>query len=515
MATAANPQVSEPARVSRRMWLRCPLASSRVVRMLFGLALLARLVPVLRGGGVNGLLGYDDGVYFGAADALLSGRLPYRDFLLLHPPGVLLVLSPFAGLARLVGDPSGLVVARLAFMAVGALNAVLVFRVASRAGRVAGLVAGFLYAIWPPAVYAERTALLEPLVNLGVLGAAVLLGDVRAVSRRRLVGAGAVLGAAVAVKLWAGLAVVVFAVWLLRRRGPGAAGVFVGAGAVAASAVCLPFFVTAPGTMLRMVVLDQLGRPNNAVATWSRLSGVAGEYHAASSVPGGAAGALVILTLAVVVGAAVAVVRAAPGLRVWVVLLGAQATLLLVGPAYYDHYATFAAPALAVVIGAAAGLAWHAARARVPTLAPAVAGLGLVALAVVGAGGMAHREGRAVPGAQVHRVVASVRCVRADSVAALALTNVLSRDLDRGCPVTVDVTGLSYDQRGARLGDGRPGATRRANPAWQRYLRRYLAGPGAVLLVQTGADGLGADARAVLTRDQKVLESGRLSLYLR
>jgi hypothetical protein len=50
---------------------------------------------------------------------------------------------------------------------------------------------------------------------------------------------------------------------------------------------------------------------------------------------------------------------------------------------------------------------------------------------------------------------------------------------------------------------------------WQRYLRRYVAAAGAVLLVQTEADGLGPAARGALARDRKVLDAGRLSLYVR
>src|ERR1044072_4376607 len=82
------------------------------------LAFVARLLPVLRGGGLHGVLGYDDGVCFGAAEAFVFGRLPYHDFVLLHPPGIVLALAPFAGLARLTGDDdSALAVARLVFMA--------------------------------------------------------------------------------------------------------------------------------------------------------------------------------------------------------------------------------------------------------------------------------------------------------------------------------------------------------------------------------------------------------------
>ena len=37
----------------------------------------------------------------------LSGRMPYRDYVLLHPPGLVFLLTPFAALGRLVGDANG------------------------------------------------------------------------------------------------------------------------------------------------------------------------------------------------------------------------------------------------------------------------------------------------------------------------------------------------------------------------------------------------------------------------
>lgn len=48
-------------------------------------AVVVRLLMVLRGAGLGGMLSYDDGVYYSAAGSLVWGRLPYRDFLLLHP----------------------------------------------------------------------------------------------------------------------------------------------------------------------------------------------------------------------------------------------------------------------------------------------------------------------------------------------------------------------------------------------------------------------------------------------
>ena len=96
------------------------------------IALLARLVPVLRGGGLTGVQAYDDGVYYSASDALLSGRMPYRDYLLLHPPGITVFLAPFAALGRVFGDPVGLAAGRVAFMLVGTACAVLAWAVARR-----------------------------------------------------------------------------------------------------------------------------------------------------------------------------------------------------------------------------------------------------------------------------------------------------------------------------------------------------------------------------------------------
>lgn len=480
--------------------------------LLLAVAFVARLAPVLRGGGLRGILAYDDGVYFGAADALLSGRLPYRDFLLLHPPGVLIVLAPFAALGRLTSDPTGLAVARLAFMAIGALNAVLVYAVARRAGRVAAVAAGVMYAVWGPAAYAERTTLLEPLVNFGVLAALLVLGDMRVVSRRRLLVAGAVLGAAMAVKLWAVVPLLVLAVWVIRRSGRSAGATFLSASALAAAAVCLPFFSVAPGRMLRMVVLDQLGRPHNGVSTWQRLTGIFGRDHAAGGHPVAVVLVATAVAVAFAVAAAAVVVASAPELRVWVALLAVQSALLLVGPAYYDHYATFVAPALCLVAGSAVGIVVVHVHVRWWRPIPVVA-VSCLALALLPIVGPVHRQGRRLPTARVAEAVGAVRCVRADSSAALVATNLLTRDLRRGCPLALDVTGVTYDVDSSLLHDGRPGAARRADPAWQRFLGSYVTGANAFLVVQAHADGFGPGVRAVFRSQQVLLSVRHLTVY--
>ena len=240
-------------------------------------AFLVRAVPVLRGGGLEGYLGYDDGVYFAAAAALVDGVLPYRDFLLLHPPGIALLLSPFALIAGATDGATGFALARLAFMVIGALNAGLVTLVAGRYGRRAALVSGILYAMWYAASRAERTTILiGPQTTLLLVAVLILLSG-RRLGVRRAALAGVCLGAAMAIQVWAVVPVAVVAVALLlgwlgvegdRRR---AAIGLLGGSAAALGAICLPFFVAAPGGFIRYVLIDQLARPSLDVGLVTRL----------------------------------------------------------------------------------------------------------------------------------------------------------------------------------------------------------------------------------------------------
>jgi hypothetical protein len=471
------------------------------------LALVARLAPVLRGGGLTGVLAYDDGVYYSASDALLSGRVPYRDYLLLHPPGITLALAPFAALGRLAGDAEGMAAARVAFMLVGTLSAVLVWRIASRVSPRAGLVAGLFYAVWQPAAAAERTTLLEPLVNLGLLGALALLGP-RA-GRRRIVAAGVVLGLAVAVKAWAVVPFLVLTLWLLRRSGWRTAVSYVGAGAAAAAAVCLPFLVLAGPRMLRMVVLDQLGRPNNGVPTVVRLASIEGLRL--SHRPVTASLATTAVLVAVLGGLAVAALAwRRPATRVWAALLAGAVLTLLTSPSYFGHYGTFAAPALALLVGAGADTVLSRLAVRTPVVRPLAPALGLVVLAVLAAHVVTHAEGRRPPPeSAMADQLAGARCVAADSAAALVAADVLSRDLEQGCPVVVDVTGLTYDQDRGDLRSGSTPTARRHDPEWQRSVDRYLTGASAVLLDQWRSDGL--DPKVLTRLEHRDLELGRPS----
>src|SRR3954469_11933082 len=232
--------------------------------LIAALAFALRLGVVLFShGGAGGIYGYDAGVYYSAADALTFGRVPYRDFIFLPPPGLMVFLTPFAALGRLTTDHAGYIVANLFFDVLAAINAVVVWTIARRWGlsRRSAVVGGLFYAGWWGGINAEIGVRLEPLGTFTFLCGIVLLAGREQVSRSRAVAAGALLAAACCVKIWWVVPVLVVLAWhLLHRPLRGRAG-YLAAGAVAAGlAITGPFFALAGGEMWRRVVSDQLGR---------------------------------------------------------------------------------------------------------------------------------------------------------------------------------------------------------------------------------------------------------------
>lgn len=437
--------------------------------------------------GLRGYHGYDDGVYFSSAVSFVHGLLPYRDFLLLHPPGSMLALTPFAALTAWTSDSDALVAARVGFLLVGAANAVLVTRVARRWGTTAMVVGGVPYAVSYAAAWAERITLLEPLGSLCLLGGVVLVLRGLDADRHPATGpgvgwlwaGGAVLGLGVTVKIWGVVPLAVVVVWLLVTAGWKVAA-RAAAGALAAVAVVVaPFALAAGGDMFRMVVLDQLGRPReNDTGVLQRLTWIAGTGDAQWVQTPTAQLALVWAVLGAVVVAAVAAWVGRRG-RLWVVLLVVQTVVLVASPSAYQQYAAFVVPALVLVVAAAVSLV--PVRWREPVAALVCLGFTL------GAGVTATQRVVPFPAAEVRSHLPVDGCVRADSPALLALTDVLSRDLARGCELPVDLSGYAYDV-GSKDSAGNP-VPRARNAAWQREALRYLTSGSATLLVRSIGNG--------------------------
>jgi hypothetical protein len=473
------------------------MAGTHLLYPLVGLlAVLVRIVPQLVGGGLGWYGRYDDGVYYSAAAALTAGRMPYRDFVLLHPPGIALLLAPFAELGRLVSDPVGMETARVAFVLLGGLNAVLVAMLARRWGWRAALAGGLAYACWDIAAYGEQTTMLEPAATTLLLVALLLLLRAGEPSLRRSLIAGAAIGLMLTFKIWYIMPWLVLVGWQLiqRRR---AALPLVAAAVVAPAIVALPFLVAARMRMVDMVVVDQLLRPQSRHGAFSRLEGITGVrplLHHAYAVPVTAVIGLIIMF---------ALLRCwSAGARLLVVLYLVALAVLLEAPVYYRHYGQLVAAPAALVIGVGLGTP---AKRWWPRLQPAVAVPVIAALALMSAGRiMSRSDGKYVDVAAL-RAAAPPGCVAADDDTILVLMNRLSSDLREGCWVGVDVTGITYGPLDRHNAAGKH-LPRIHNPAWQHYLYEHLSSAPSYVIARPKGDGLAPATHRLLHRDQLLVK---------
>ncbi|MEU7893379.1 tetratricopeptide repeat protein [Nonomuraea sp. NPDC049152] len=226
--------------------------------------------------GIHQFGSYNEGVYFGSALRLVDGYFPYRDFTLLHPPGLTLILAPVAALSQVVGEQSALAIARL--LSAGAAVAVVVLGtlVVRFRGRVAMLTAGVVLACSPRTSDVATTVELEPYyVFLCMLGAFALFGSTGdlTVSRRRTFAGGLAFGLACTVKVWAfapAIAVLgVYAMSCLARKQWWRARLLLGGIAAGIVVPILPFFALAPKTFVHDVIAVQLARDPKG---WNELS---------------------------------------------------------------------------------------------------------------------------------------------------------------------------------------------------------------------------------------------------
>lgn len=448
-----------------------------VVATLVGLAL--RLLQLTRGH-LLGVTEYDDGVYFGSAIRLINGVMPYRDFVLVQPPAVVLLMTPVAALSKVVGTAWGMGIARLLTVAAGTASVPLAGLLVRRWGPVATVIACGVTAVYPDAILASHTLLLEPwLVLFCLLGlVAVVDGDRFTGSSARLAWGGAALGVAGAVKLWAIFPAVVLAVMLapqLRRLAVWLGGVVVGF-----AVPVLPFVIAAPSSFWKGVVLAQLVRTDDGrtplatrLADLTGLSSSQGNGH----VPG-AVGALVAVVIIAIAGGACVwaslTTRQLPPPLEWFALITAGLVFLsFLWPAdFYYHYAAFLTPFLALALAlpvARLVTARQDRQAPAPgaagsRLAAAVGGVAVVVLLVV-TGVQAHAEVTehwASQHAAVAKVIPSGACVLTDQVSFTIAINRFTSSVP-GCPQIVDGDGTDLD-----LSEGHNGASGAAhNPAVQ------------------------------------------------
>jgi hypothetical protein len=358
-----------------------------VIVLASALALALRLFTLTRPGFLTGVSEYDDGVYLGAAIRLTHGALPYRDFAFVQPPGMLLLMTPAALVARLTSATTALAFARVLTVLASTACVPLAGNLVRYRGALVTAVTCGILAVYPDDIAAAHTLLLEPWMNLCCLLAANAAFRRGRIARpARLAWAGAALGVAGAVKFWAVVPAAVLLAVCVIAAGPRArrAGAYLAGLAAGFVLLVAPFALAAPATFVRSTLLDQASRVGTAVPlslrlahvtglidvmnTDGKLSLLAGSHSLFSdSVVAGlssaSAGWLPLVVTAIGVAAIAAGYFASPrrpSQLEWFSLgtLMLAAVLILSYSAFFYHYPAFVAPWLALAAaGAAGGLA--------------------------------------------------------------------------------------------------------------------------------------------------------------
>jgi alpha-1,2-mannosyltransferase len=332
-----------------------------VIAVCTAAAAVLRLYQLTRPGYLLGLTEYDDGVNFGNVLRLVSGVIPYRDFVCVQPPGATVLMAPLALAARLAGTAWGLAMARLLTGAADTASVALLGLLVRHRGPVATGIACGVYAVYPDALIAAHTFMLEPWLNLFcLLGAlACFDGDQLTASGRRLAWGGAAFGFAVAVKIWAVVPLAVLG--LLLVRWPRRLGLLAAGAAVGLAVPVLPFAIMAPAALIKDVVITQFDRASaQHRPPLPRLSDLAG-LSQFPHLPQPAVVAILATAAALVCLGYLAACRAGRRLPTRLdayALTGLVAVIaMLLWPfGYWQHYGAVAGPFIALVLALPAGL---------------------------------------------------------------------------------------------------------------------------------------------------------------
>lgn len=463
-ASAATGDAGQAGRPASRQpgWLT-PVTI--VIAAVTLLALGLRLFYLTRPGYLLGVTEYDDGSYFGSAVRLVHGMLPYRDFVFVQPPGITLLMTPVALLARVIGTDWGLAVARIATMLAGAAGVALAGLLVRHRGVLAALIACGVVAVYPDSVAAAHTLLVEPWLVLFCLAGAVAVfdGDQITGSRRRLIWGGAAFGFAGVVEAWAIIPVLI--VLALGLRWPRRMAAYLGGVAAGFVIPVLPFAALAPRMFYDSVIVAQVGGRINAVRMplWYRLrqmSGFANESQVRHLYVVGVI-ALIIAFVIVACALALLLARQLPPPIEWFAFASTAAVVaIFLWPAqFHYHFSGFLAPFVGLSMALPAARAMAAVRARADgsvvaqsragqLLCWTAAGLAAVLLAV-GTWSQAAFESKLEPDAPVAMIAAGRQiippgaCVLADNSAYTIVTNRFLSSVP-GCPAIDDGTGANY-----------------------------------------------------------------------
>ena len=399
---------------------------------------------------------YDDGVYMGAALHLMHGVLPYRDFVLLHPPGVPLLMTPLAALGRVTGTSDAMMGARLVTVLVTGLNAALAAIAVRHRGVGAMMMAGTALACFPLAVAADQSLLLEPyLVCFCLIGVIAMFSCGQLASSHRLALAGVAFGFAGAIKIWAIFPILVaLAVCLPRWKDLRTLVLGTIAGFVVP---CLPFFLIAPHAFIHDVFVTQLAHTESATAGAAssvRLLTLTGFWGISFLHSNTVLAVSFVIVLVILVGLVYWRSARSNTRADWFVLGAAvvTTTAMFIPSSYFDHYAYFPVAFVALLLGSCASRAIRALGTldmrfvgRLGDLVvPAVISLVVIALLVPEQVSYARgylSSSPTEPGDIVNRLTRPGACVVANIVTVTVLANRFDPTKE-GCPAVVDPFGV-------------------------------------------------------------------------
>ena len=481
--SADGSQGGAPAPQRRRPAWLTPVNLTIIIITLVAL-ILRVYYQYTRPGFLLGVTEYDDGPYFGSAVRLVHGSMPYKDFILVQPPGITLLMSPAGLLTYWTGTAWGLAIGRILTVLAGTAGVALAGLLVRHRGLLAVLLTCGIVAVYSDGVAAAHTVLVEPWLVLFCLAGAVTVfdGDRITASTKRLVWGGVLFGFGGAVEAWAIVPVLVLAALCLPQVKR--AAIFVGGVAAGFLIPVLPFAIAGPSQLYHSLITAQVGYRAHAVrvGVLLRLRNMIGLPYAL----GWSKSLLLLAVLALVVfvvatqAAAILVTQQPPPTLDWFASVSAVliVAMFLWPPQFHYHFAEFLAPFMALTIalpvsrlfGGARpddGLAvtWprtgNAKTAR--QVGMAIAGVSAVALAVVAAFQFRFESGAPrvigpIPAA-IDRLIPSGACVLTDQVSVtLAANRFVSTDPN--CPKLIDSLGTTL-----ALSDGLKPQTGAANVA--------------------------------------------------
>ena len=449
----------------------------------------------LRFGYFRGVTEYDDGVYYGSALMLVHGLLPYHSYVDVQPPGIIVLMTPFALLGQLTSTATGFEWARVFIVLVSMANVCLLGRLL-RNRPLGALIAGLaILTFYQGTLVAEHTVLLEPLLVFGTLLGFLLVFDEseRVTMSTRWLAAGVVLGLTTSIKLWGIVPLAVLAV-LAIRNGRWPAIRFLGGSAVGFGLVFLPFFVVAPGNSIREVLVDQALRHRQGEELIDRLAVLAGAKDPAHLSASGWV-LLWVLLAALVAGSILLARRIRPFENVTQLDACAMACFALVFLAliasaqFYPHYAAFLAPFLALVVSAAVGRLLPFAR-RAVLVATVV---GAATFVIYSAYELLPTASAPNPAATVDRVFPSGTCILSVDNSDLLVANRFSVS-EAACPHAVDWFGAEFTDANGNGGNTADASNAEVQSLWLGWLHQS---DGLILYEQpSGVPDFGQSVKA-------------------